>query len=72
MWYLWTVAKRTFPAALVVAVILAFFDIAGVHGMAPFRPRPFEDIYRRFPIFLAVCWLFFLVAAFLRSPKDSS
>jgi hypothetical protein len=69
---LFDVAKRVFPAAFVIAAVLASMDIAGVHGMAPFRPRPLEDIYWRFPIYLVGCWLFFVISAFIKSARDSS
>jgi len=64
------VVGRAFLVALAGAVFFCFLDLAGVHGPAPFNPKPLEDVYWRFPIYLAVCWLF-MVIVFVKSSKSS-
>jgi hypothetical protein len=56
--------------ALGGALFFCLLDLAGVHGSAPFNPKPIEDVYWRFPLYLAGLWLV-MVIVFVKSAKSS-
>ena len=66
---MWDASKSVLPLSLLIAAILTFFDIAGVHGMNPYNPKPIEQVYWRFPMYVAVV---FPVCLFLALRKRSS
>jgi hypothetical protein len=63
------VAGRALLFAVGGALFFSFLDVAGVHGPAPFNPKPIEQVYWRFPIYVAVCWLLFVIV-FAKSSKS--
>ena len=64
------VAGRALFFALGGAMFFCFLDVAGVHGAAPFNPKPLEEVYWRFPLYLAACWLV-MVIVFVKSSRSS-
>jgi hypothetical protein len=66
---MWDAAKWVLPVSLLIAAILIFFDVAGVHGIAPYNPKPIEQVYWRFPIYVAVVFLVLMFVA-LRKPSN--